>query len=105
LWRSSGFVTSGTALTPGATYVAYLTALDAPPTGGRFVSYYATDQYAPGRVYGAVTEGDLAFVAQFASTTVPEPATWVLVAGRRCPRRGVRPAPSRPARMGGVRPG
>ena len=74
------FVTSGTALTPGATYVAYLTALDAPPTGGRFVSYYATDQYAPGRVYGAVAEGDLAFVAQFASTTVPEPATWVLVA-------------------------
>jgi hypothetical protein len=73
------FTTGGTAVTPGATYVAYLAALDAPSTGGRFVSYYATDQYAPGRVYGA-TDGDLAFVAQFAGTTVPEPGTWLLVA-------------------------
>ena len=73
------FATGGTAVTPGASYVAYLTALDAPPTGGRFVAYYATDQYAQGRVYGA-SDGDLAFVAQFAGTTVPEPGTWLLVA-------------------------
>lgn len=76
------FVTGGTAVTAGATYVAYLAALDAPSTGGRLVSYYATDQYGLGRVYGA-TDGDLAFVAQFDATTaatVPEPGTWLLVA-------------------------